>query len=252
MAYDAKNEVFRPRIRRHPKLNVPAFVIGCDQRDGLILPYLADQDHTLHIGTDYDLPPDAKPMLQPYSKCSPLLSNYRIFRSHQDAAAKFLKTGEPIGLFFEDDAVPVDDNWANVVNEAVSLLTPQPSTPTSPVTENKQVFYLYGREFEAGRFQTRGSIGKYEVKTLRNGAANQTEDFGGRVKVFGSLAYLLTQYAARDFVRTDWGGVPVDVVLADLCQFRFLSPSPFVHDRSQGSLNYPSFDGVRLANDPGK
>lgn len=243
MNYDARNEKFAPRIRKTTALTMPAFVLASDQRPSLIVPHLADQNYTVSIPVpDFELPPDAPLMLQPYLKCSPLLSNYRIFRSHQRAAQKFLVTGAPVGLFFEDDAVPVSHDWQSITNLAASMMG----------TERAEVFYLYGREFEAHRFETQATIfKKYEIKSLRPGQEQPPEAFGGVVKVFGSLAYLLNRLSAHQFVRTDWSGIPVDICLADLCRFRFLSPSPFVHNRSQGSLNYPSF-GANLANDPGK
>lgn len=229
--YDAQKEVFHPRTRRNPELKAHAYIMASFMRSAIVQEALTDQSHTLHIGTDYDITPDTLPLKDQYKKICPLTSHYRIFRGHQDMAKRFLQTGDDIGLFFEDDADPNRPDWQRVVNGCLDALR------LGQV--DADCFYLYGREFKRERFHTHQIIEGREVLKLSDFEA--TEDSpGGRHHVFGCLAYLLTRKGALQLSTLDWEGIPIDVVMPDRINFALLHPSPFNHNRSQGSLTYPS------------
>lgn len=207
-----------------PQLNMEAYVMGCDRRPGLILPHLAAQTHTLHIGTDYE-PPEKTLMTKNYYQC-PLISHYRVFRGHQDMATKFLQDGGDVALMFEDDASPNCTHWTGIVNRAADWMGKL----------ELDVFYLYGRQYNNERFQTLAMIDNREIIRLRSDVP-QTEDcLGGRHHVYGCMAYLITRAAAERWEQYDFEGIPVDVILPDRFRFALLHRSPFDHDRRQGSL----------------
>jgi hypothetical protein len=58
----------------------------------------------------------------------------------------------------------------------------------------------------------------------------------GPVRVFGSLAYLIREAAARRFRAMAYDGVPVDLLLPNRFKFCLVHPSPFDHDRRHPSL----------------
>lgn len=206
------------------------YVVGCNRRPGLVLPYLADQSHHLHIGTDYDLPADAVPMRADYDSGSPWLGNYRVFRSHQDICKKFLKTGSKFCLIFEDDAVPNTADWVQVVNDACESMRP-----------GVDILSLYGRNFKPHRFETVYTLGKRKVLQLRADVPQSEADRGGRHHVHGSLAYILTRKGAKKVSELPWRGIPCDCDFWDLVSnFQFIHPSPFNHDRTTGSILFPS------------
>lgn len=228
-SYNLPHPVHDPKKADWVKLDVHPYVVGCNRRPGLILPFLADQSHTLHIGVDYDLPAEAAKMRSDYDKGSPLLGNYRVFRSHQDACKRFLETKAKVALIFEDDAVPNTTDWVSVVNDAVESMQP-----------GIDILSLYGRNFSHHRFEPEYQIGNRSVLALRFDVPQSEDDHGGRHHVHGSLAYLITRKGAKKVVELPWEGIPCDVVFWDRTEFQFLHPSPFNHNRDQGSLLFPA------------
>jgi hypothetical protein len=205
-------------------LNMHAYVFGCVRRPGLILPHLAAQSHTLHIGTDY-MPPDGTVMTQHYFQC-PLIPHYRVFRGHQDMARRFLQTGEPVALMFEDDASPNTPEWTNVVNKAWAQMQ----------EIGLEVFYLYGRQFDNRRFQVISMLDRREIIQLRSDVGATEDCQGGKHHIYGCMAYLIKREAALRWEAMEFEGIPVDVILPDRFKFALLHQTPFDHDRRQGSL----------------
>lgn len=136
----------------------------------------------------------------------------------------FVATGKPVGLFFEDDAVPNTVDYKKIVNECVANMG------------DLAVFNTYGRLFDLRRFRVLKRIGNRRVYVLKDGVAKTEE--GGYHCVLGSLAYLMTRDAANHFSKLPWSGWPIDQEIPDsfIGSFAFLDPSPWDHDRSQGSL----------------
>lgn len=215
-------------------LKVHAYVFGCIKRPGLVLPYLADQSHTLHIGTDYSAEGYAwKPI---YSHLN-IVSHTRVFRGHQDMARRFLQTKDEVALFFEDDACPNTPDWPKIVNAAVEQFT-------AGSLKGLEVFYLHGRNFRRERFKAIEMIEGREVLQLRSDVPQCETKFGGRHHVYGSMAYLLNRASAEKWINMPWEGIPIDTIQPDRFNFAVLHPSPFDHDRSQGSIVDPKRQGV--------
>lgn len=227
-AVDGRRPTKDPTNVAHVKLNCHAYVMGCDRRSGLVLPFLADQTHTLHIGTDYPLTPDVAPMAPVYAQGSPLLSNWRVYRGHQDICKRFLATKDKVCLIFEDDAVPNTADWPNVVNECIEKMG------------DLDILSLYGRQFKRNRFKEilRTDDGRSLLQLSDEHADKHAR--GGKHHVYGALAYLVNRRGARIISQLDWRGIPLDVEFWDETKFAFLETSPFTHDRSQGSLLFPA------------
>ena len=226
---------FSPRTDSTPyvALRPEVFVIGYHKRPGLILPYLWDQNYTLHIGNDYPITNEIPRMLPCYNSGSPFEANYQVFRSHQDAMKKFIASKSEIGLFFEDDAVPNTPEWVSIVNAACDYFP-----------RNVDILSLYGRSFERSNFSCVAKLGDREVLQLTKRDDSRRFELGGLHHVYGSLAYLLRKPAAKTLARIEWGGIPCDVDFWDsVTTFQFVNPSPFDHDRRQGSLLFPASKG---------
>lgn len=220
-----------PRRTDWVQLEAHAYVFGCNRRTGLILPYLADQNFTLHIGKDYNPPSDAAPIRADYAAGSPFLSNYRVFLGHQDMCRRFLNSSPaPVALMFEDDAVPNCHNWTSVVNEAITTMRP-----------GVDVLALYGRNYKKERFKVDYTIdnGRRQVLSLRPDVPQSEEDIGGKHHWHGSMAYLVTRAGAEKIAALPWEGIPCDIVFWDRTNFCGLHKGPFDHDRRQGSLLFP-------------
>lgn len=209
-------------------LAVHAYVVAHWKRPGLIVPYLIDQSHTVHQGVDYEFPLGEAPMNDLYRAGSPLLSNYRVFRAHQDVCRRFLSTHDDYALIFEDDAVPNCPEWVEIVNEAAFTMG------------TLDVLSLYGRHFDYSRFAVDYRIDNSKREVLRLNDPKASENTrGGRHHVYGALAYLVNRIGAEKIRSQRWEGIPLDVQFWDRTDFAFIHPSPFNHDRRQGSLLYP-------------
>jgi hypothetical protein len=225
---DATKEVIPEYKRSSERLTMPVFVLGCSQRPSLLVPYLFDQTYTLVCNTDEN-PPEGVVMQPQYARSSPLATNWRVGVGHQKMAELFLRTNEPVGLMFEDDAVPNFAKWTSTVNLIASHIDPR----------RDQVLWLHGREFNRSHYSVSATFDGFDVLYLKAGCGGRESDCGGIKHVFGCLAYLMTRTAAHKMVSLPWEGLPPDVTLADRFEFAFLNPSPFDHNRSQGSLIFP-------------
>lgn len=203
----------------------PIYVLTSTRRPSLTVESLGEIPHVAYVSPD-NAPADVA--LSPMYSGLRAVGHYNAFRGHQALMKRFLveHPDAPVGLFFEDDASPNVSEWKEIVLAAVSQMQ---------ITSDLEVFFLYGRQFERERFDCRASVAGREVLTLKPGLGSESE-YGGRHHVYGSLAYLVTRAAAQRFSEMDWEGIPVDIILPDRFNFAFLDPSPFDHDRTQGSL----------------
>ena len=216
------------------RLKMPVFVVGCDRRDPLVLPFLYDQTHTLHQGADI-FPGEGITLEPQYENALNLVAHYRVFRIHQAICRRFLETKSEskFALILEDDAVPNLPDWPSLVNRAMLHLN------------GTGVLSLHGRQFRRDNFKETGKVGQFSILRLNESERENPRGkhrMGGYHHVYGAtLAYLISQVGARIFSELPWTGRPVDVVLADDLDFLLLDPSPFNHDRRQGSLVDPKF-----------
>ena len=203
------------------KLQITAYVAATKRREPLIAKHLVGHPHHLHFGSDTSvLPPDYPlPGLPPNLKRDPrkLLGHYRAWNNHRFMAQLFLSLGADLGLFFEDDAVPNRPDWVRIVNKSV----------------------YYGDLFDVFNFHGRQMLpDQWHVMTDEHNAVSNiwVKKPATKVRCYGSLAYFLNRRSARALAAKDFDGTPIDVFLPNLGTFACMVPSPFDHDRSQGSL----------------
>jgi hypothetical protein len=220
-------------VERPPgRLNMPVYIFGCARRPSLTLDALrAYNEHpTFHTGTDYALPRGTE-FNSPYHLAlnQKTLAHYRVFRGHQDMAARFLREHihAPAALMMEDDAVPNCADWVDVVNAAADYF----------VSRGTDTMCLHARSIRAVHFTDCGMVGNRVIYRLRPGV-HTPNLMGGSHHLYGfTLAYLINRHAATEFANGPaWTGIPVDCYLPDHFGTELMMKSPFNHDRSQGSL----------------
>lgn len=194
--------------------------LGCDvvvvanhHRRPLVVDDLRLVPHRLSFTPDAELPVGFRPTYL-YDDYSPL-GAYRCFLGHQLALA--MASGRPL-LVLEDDAVALTADWLEVVRVSLPLLA------------RFEVVSLHGRAFDRTRLAPVGVLVGRRVWTPR------PDPLAEVCRVLGSLAYLISEAAARRFHALRYQGLPVDLLLASRFRFALLDPSPFGHDRRQGSL----------------
>jgi hypothetical protein len=199
-------------------VNLPLVVVANHHRRPLVLPYLerAFVPHTVHWSVDYDLPKDfiSDPIFNGIN--SHVLGQYRAWRGHQEALfAMLLQQDMKYVLVMEDDCVPNRDDWLEIVEKMVEWLS------------EYQVISFHGRDL---RFMEWTSlltgIGLYILEPI----------YPGRVWSLGMLCYLIRRDAIEDFVKRLYNGRPIDLAIPNFYKFALVDPSPFDHNRSQGSL----------------
>jgi len=192
----------------HLSLAVNIIVVGNTHRKALVTDYLKFR-FIQHNCADYDLPngwvDQHKVVFNP-TGC------YRAFRGHQDALAH-VKT---VSLVFEDDAVPHTFNWSGLALSALSYL------------DDFDWISLHGREFDLAALQL--------VTDLGNGYKLYTP-IDHPVGITGCcMAYWIKKSTADRYREAVFDGMPCDLFLWQNFKAAIIDPSPFLHDRSQGSL----------------
>jgi hypothetical protein len=190
---------------------VQPIVVASQHRKPLVAEHLAGVPHEISLTPDYPLPPGFASRPEYAQLVANQVGAYRCFRGHQRALELLTR---PFALIFEDDAVPITPDWWRIVNTALDL------------TDEFEVISLHGRELQPGTFALRDYNGIQLAEALP----------GSKLRVLGSLAYLITANAAFRFTRSHYSGFPADLFLCAHFRFALVEPSPFFHDRSQGSL----------------
>lgn len=212
---------------------MPAYVLSqLTKRVPLVKPFLDRHGRDVDSVTYYDNPawelPPGTDFIKAYKGFCVLQTHYRVFLGHQAMMKLFLETGEPIGLFFEDDAVPNIMLTAAIVNACAKDALEKGDC---------EVFATYGRLYDRRRFDCIRKVAGREVLRLKPTETKKGEfSSGGNANVLGSLAYLVTRAGAEKFANLPWEGIPVDARMPDVTKFIFLHQTPWSHDRRQGSL----------------
>lgn len=215
------------------KLTMPAYVLSqWNKRVPLVKAFLDRHGRDEASVTYYDNPaweiPPGTELHEVYRKFCVLQTHYRVFLGHQAMMKLFLETGEPIGLFFEDDAVPNIMLTAAIVNACAA---------DALANGDCEVFATYGRHYDRKRFNCIRKVAGREILRLKPTEMSKGEfSSGGNANVLGSLAYLVTRSGAEKFSSLPWEGVPVDARMPDVTNFIFMHQTPWNHDRRQGSL----------------
>ncbi len=199
--------------RQAVELDCDVVVVANHHRSPLVLADLVEVPHRVSLTPDAELPAGFRAR-HPYGDYNPL-GAYRCFVGHQQALATGI--GRPL-LVLEDDAVAVATDWLDLVRLSLPLLA------------RFEVVSLHGRDFDRSRME---SIGMLAGRRLW---APRLDPLADVCRVLGSLAYLIDAAAAERFCSLRYDGLPVDLLLASRFRFALLDPSPFAHDRRQGSL----------------
>jgi hypothetical protein len=193
----------------------PSIVVVANRhRPAVILESLSGTPCRVSHTPDYELPAGFATgiRLAAYNQ----VGAYRCFRGHQDALG--LSASEWT-LVLEDDATPNVPDWRELAESALASL---------PAALSIDVLSLHGRGFDPSCFDARATLAGRTLLVPRF--------WCGPVRVFGSLAYLIRQPAARRFRAMRYDGLPVDLLLPNRFRFGLLHPSPFDHDGRHASL----------------
>lgn len=199
--------------RQAVELDCDVVVVANHHRIPLVLADLSEVPHRVSLTPDAELPAGFRAR-HPYGDYNPL-GAYRCFVGHQQALA--LGNGRPF-LVLEDDAVAVAPDWRHLVSLALALLA------------RFDVVSLHGRDFDRSRMDAIGALAGRRLWAPR------PDPLADVCRVLGSLAYVIRAEAAARFRALRYDGLPVDLLLASHFRFALLDPSPFAHDRRQGSL----------------
>jgi hypothetical protein len=183
-------------------------VVANTKRKALILPHLRGLNYNQHFCADYELPDG---WVDQHNIVPNKVGHLRAFRGHQDALA------EAVGpaLVFEDDAVPISNHWQRIALEAFSHLY------------RFDFISLHGREFDVNAYS--------KVADLGFGYGLYTNDKSSGINGC-CMAYWITPEAALRFRSVEFDGFPDDLYFWRKFNSAVIFPSPFFHDRSQGSL----------------
>lgn len=183
-------------------------VVGNTHRKALITEHLQDFRVARHYCQDYNLP---ETFVDRHHLVPNLTGAYRAFRGHQDALGLIKDTG----LVFEDDAVPTTPFWPTVALKAFSFL------------DRFDWISLHGREYDLSKFEKVADLGLgYSLYTSK-----EVPGINGCC-----MAYWIKLATANIYRQAVFDGFPCDWYLWQKFKTALIEPSPFRHDRSQGSL----------------
>lgn len=183
-------------------------VVASQRRKPLITEHLKHYQHHVHHCVDYDLPPD---WIDRHKVIFNPTGHLRAFRGHQDALAGCWSAS----LVFEDDAVPLTYLWPLVALSAFAYL------------DSFDWISLHGREHLMQDFT--------KVADLGHGYGLYTNNHAYGINGC-CMAYWMKAATADTFRKAQFDGYPDDHYLWQRFNAAIVDPSPFKHDRSQGSL----------------
>lgn len=196
--------------------NYEIVVVANHHRDPIILDYLVDIPHRVSYTPDYELPDGFAPLYTQFVHTDRQhLGHHRCIKGHQDALAT--STADNI-LVFEDDAAPIDRSWVDLIPKIIPILN-----------SGYDIISLHGRSIDFDDFKPTHEIApgvNIYTPTLR-------KDF--RI-VMGTLCYMIHRQSIHKITDIEYIGMPIDVYIASRTAFGVVDPSPFLHDRSHGSL----------------
>jgi hypothetical protein len=191
---------------------VNIIVVANLHRKPLVTEHLQHYRHIEHHCADYDLPVgwvDRHKILAPNSSVA---GAYRAFRGHQDALAHV----QTSALVFEDDAVPTTYLWPVIALTAYSFL------------DEFDWISLHGREYDRSQMRVHADLGhSYQLLTCDQ----PTKGVNGCC-----MAYWIKKETADRYREAEFDGMPCDWFFWKKLKGALIEPTPFRHDRSQGSL----------------
>lgn len=180
------------------------FVISNVHRPPLILPYLKDYNPIVTLTPDY-----------PYH----CIGHFRCFHGHTNALFAYM---DDISLVFEDDCVPdTKFDWKNIIECGKKMITEQ----------GFEIVSLHCRSCYFDKMPKKSFYGLNWILP--------DKDLYWLDGVHGTLCYLISEEMSKKFIDADFWthGTNIDCWLwSPKHNFCILENSPFIHDRSQGSI----------------
>jgi hypothetical protein len=198
------------------ELNFDIAIVANHHRKALIVDYLQDISHFVSYTSDCDLPVEWEPKPE-YSHLVQHMhghiGHHRCIEGHKSALKMCNKD---IILVIEDDAVPNRHDWLNIVLQSI------------PLVNKHELVSLHGRSANYEVFDKSNFLKDICFYTPKNTTSHRY--------VLGSLAYLIKKKDVNKVYNHNYNGLGMDLFIANCFDFCMIDPSPFDHNRSQGSL----------------
>lgn len=198
------------------ELSFDIAIVANHHRKALIVDHLQDIPHFISYTADCDLPIGWEPKPE-YSHLVQHMRGHtgahRCIEGHKSALKMCSKE---IVLILEDDAVPNQNNWLDIVAKSIPLL------------QSHEMISLHGRNADFKVFN--------KIHFHKDISLYVPKDETSNRYVLGSLAYIIKKKDINKIYNHNYNGLPMDIFIANCFNFCFIDPSPFNHDRSQGSL----------------
>jgi hypothetical protein len=194
-------------------------VVANHHRKPLIVSYLENfVPFSISYTKDYELSEDFTPWPQ-YKELvqhrKGHIGQHRCLEGHKDALR--LAENDNI-LVLEDDAVPINTNWLEIVKKSMKLL------------DDFEIVSIHSREPNYNIYK------KKIIDRKLNIVCYSPKDNVTPRRALGTLAYLIRKENIPRLESHNYNGLPIDLFLCNCFTFCFIEKSPFMHDRSQGSL----------------
>lgn len=193
-------------------------IVSHELRRPLITDYLDKLNLNYQVSNTPDYPYDGQYVVDSWNvmNCNPV-GAYRAFRGHQKALSESYK---PYTLVFEYDAVPLVNNWLDVLIQ------------NSHHIDQTGLLFLHLRA-EPVSYSHISSFGKIASDI----AFGQVVGGITVKKGLGALAYMVDTPTRNEILKEKFTGVAYDILLTNDYKFRWLcEPDLFLHDDKQGSL----------------
>jgi hypothetical protein len=119
-------------------------------------------------------------------------------------------------LILEDDAEPIIPNWLDIADEAVKLL------------DRFQIVSIHSREPNFLVWKKEQFLEGIDLFYPKDNITPR--------RALGTLAYFVNKDTLPIIQTHYYNGLPIDLFYCNCFNFCFISPSPFLHQRNQGSL----------------
>jgi GR25 family glycosyltransferase involved in LPS biosynthesis len=144
--------------------------------------------------------------------------HFRCYRGHQEMLKKSVK---PYTLIFEDDAVPKEPLWKDIIKNSFWLLEHE---GYELISYHSRIPKKYNG-FIKKRFRHQGH------QYIELFAANNGVKWG-----LGSLCYIIKNNVKNKIINKPYCGIPIDIFIMNFFNCCILHPSCFHHERRHGSI----------------
>ena len=196
-------------------MNFDIVVVANKRRKPIITDYLKNVDHQVCYSDDPGLP--ANWTMNPTYKglCVFMhqhVGQWNCLEVHKKAI-EMSRTDNV--LIIEDDARPKSNNWIQIAIDSEGLLN------------RFQIVSLHSREYNDVWNKER-YMNKFNLFYPKDNTTPR--------RALGTLAYFVNKDTLPQIKSHHYNGLPIDIFYCNCFNFAFIEPTPFIHDRSKGSL----------------